>query len=64
MANVPLLPEEQLRELIRDYWSVFGNVGRIKLHYYRDSKILLHRWDVILTIPRGKSLAVAAPVTF
>src|SRR5581483_10190823 len=40
LANVPLMPEKQLRETIKDYWSHFGKVGRIEPHYYRDSKIL------------------------
>jgi len=62
MANVPLLPEAQLRESIEDYWSTFGSVGRIEPHYYRNSKILSRRWDLILTIQGGKSLA--APVIF
>src|SRR6185503_11497902 len=50
------------RVSIQEYWSHFGTVGRIEPHYYRDSEILSRRWDTVLTIPGGTSLA--APTIF
>jgi len=62
LGNVPIRPEEEIRKALKEYWSNFGIVGRIEPNYYRDSKILSRRWDMILTIQPGKSLG--APVIF
>jgi hypothetical protein len=61
-ANVPILDEKEIRKCISLYWGKWGVVGRIEPHYYRDSKILSRRWDMILTVQASRILD--APVIF
>src|SRR6185295_16398232 len=62
LANVPIYPEQDVRDLIEEYFSTFGSVGAIEPHYIKGTKMLTRRWDLILTIPGGKVLK--APTIF
>ena len=63
MANVPLLPLEQVQTALVDHWAQYAAIRALAPYTYKGTNITTRRWDMVLElIPEATKLE--APVAF